>query len=106
MDVHLVEVSKFVGRRALTLDEGDSINRVIVPLLKNQERVVMDFSGVEEVATAFLNTAVGRLYEDFSSDDLSTNLAIENLNVGGQRSLEKVLTYARRYYSKPRLKEM
>jgi hypothetical protein len=106
VDVHLIEVRQFVGSRALTLDEGDLLNHAIVPHLKNRERVVLDFSGVEEIATAFLNTAVGRLYADFSSDELSANLTVENLNIGGQRSLEKVLTYARRYYSKPRLKEM
>src|SRR5947209_4815607 len=95
----IVIVKDFVGTRALTLEDGNSIHDQITPQIRGGHAVTLDFTGVEDVATAFLNTAVGRLYAEFSSPQLSKYLQVENLNLGGQRSLEKVLKYARRHYA-------
>lgn len=98
-------VGEIVGNRALTLEEGAALHDRILPFMKHKAKVVLDFKGVEDVATAFLNTAIGRLYEEFTSEELSAFLDVENLNMGGQRSLEKVLKYAKRFYNVPNAKE-
>lgn len=95
-----VAIKEYVGSRALTLEDGDRLHSVIIDPLKSGTPIRLDFDGVTDVSTAFLNTAVGQLYAELDSAQLRQLLIINNLNEGGQRSLEKVLTYARRFYQK------
>jgi hypothetical protein len=93
-----IKISDLVGSRALTLEDGDRLHSLIIQPLKTGTIVELDFAGVTDVSTAFLNTAVGQLYAELPPSALRRLLQIANLNESGQRSLEKVLMYARRYY--------
>jgi len=97
-----IKIAEFVGNRALTMEEGNAVHDAIVPHLERGHAVNLDFGGVEDVATAFLNTAIGRLYGEFPPASLSALLNVSELNVGGQRSLEKVLINAQRFYTRPK----
>lgn len=93
-----IKVAELVGARALTLEDGNRLHDLILPPLKTSTGVRLDFQGVTDVSTAFLNTAVGQLYAEVPASDLREFLKIENLSESAERSLEKVLTYARRFY--------
>lgn len=59
---------------ALTREQGSVVYNVIVPLLRNGENITLDFADVESLITPFLNVAIGKLYEDFSSEQLNDQL--------------------------------
>lgn len=101
-----IKIRDYVAsNRALTLDEGDAVRNVIEPFLKDGKAVDLDFNGIEDVATAFLNTAIGRLYGEFPQSAIRRLLTVSALNTGAQRSLEKVLENAQRFYGHAEPKE-
>lgn len=59
---------------ALTREQGSVVYNVIVPLLRNGENITLDFADVESLITPFLNVVIGKLYEDFSSEQLNDQL--------------------------------
>jgi hypothetical protein len=97
-DAMEIKVNDLIGTRALTLEDGDRLHSLVVDQLRAGTTVTLDFHGITDVSTAFLNTAVGQLYAEIPPRELRRLLRIQNLSDSAQRSLEKVLIYARRFY--------
>jgi hypothetical protein len=69
MDEVLINVFNSVGNPfCVEVDDGQKINDLIVKVLKEGKKVKLSFQNVEMLTTAFLNSAVGQLYRDFSED--------------------------------------
>lgn len=58
--------------------KGLQVFEVVKNQIEKGETVVLSFSGVEDVVTAFANAAIGRLYMEMSSDLLNAKLKIED----------------------------
>lgn len=94
-------VASLVGKYCMTGDDGETVFGLIHPALKAGQSAELDFTGVEVVASPFLNNAVGRLVEDISAADLNRLLRITNMSAPTLYLLRKVIENARRYYSDP-----
>ena len=90
---------------ALTREQGSVVYNVIVPLLRNGENITLDFADVESLITPFLNVAIGKLYEDFSSEQLNDQLKISNLPEGTRAKFKLVIENAKKYYTDKELFE-
>jgi len=90
---------------ALTREQGSVVYNVIVPLLRNGENITLDFVDVESLITPFLNVAIGKLYEDFSSEQLNDQLKISNLPEGTRAKFKLVIENAKKYYTDKELFE-
>ena len=64
--------------------------------------VVLDFTGVRIVASAFLNAAIGQLYRDVPEDVIKEHLQVPNLSDVGKFALKRVVDNSKRYYSDAR----
>ena len=53
------------------------------------------------LTTAFLNTAVGQLYKDFSEDYIKENLRVSDISESGKVSLKRVVDTAKLFYKNP-----
>ena len=53
------------------------------------------------MTTAFLNTAIGQLYKDFSEDFIKEHLSVEEMSESGLVSLKRVVETAKLYYKDP-----
>jgi len=58
-----IKLLEMVGSRCLSIDQGESVFRILQPALKNREKVELDFTGVETLLTPFLHTAIGKLLD-------------------------------------------
>jgi hypothetical protein len=58
----VVTVTKYVNS-ASSYEDGDVIFRLILPMVKAGEKVIVDFSGITSVPSAFVNAAFLRLLE-------------------------------------------
>ncbi len=58
-----IKLLETVGSRCLSIDQGESVFRILQPALKNRERVELDFAGVETLLTPFLHAAIGKLID-------------------------------------------
>ncbi len=86
-------------------DDGQKIYNLIVKSFKEKKRVVLSFLNVELLTTAFLNTAVGQLYKDFSEDFIKEHLSVEEISQSGKVSLKRVVETAKLFYKNPELME-
>lgn len=55
--------------------DGEVIFALISEMLKQDQQVVVDFSGVTSIPSAFVNSAFIRLLEHFSFDQVKRNLS-------------------------------
>src|ERR1035441_2968040 len=62
-----ISVRKIVGGPlCIATDDGDRVHERIAPHLREGRRIVLSFAGVEMVIPAFLSSAIGQLYGEFS----------------------------------------
>lgn len=99
------EVKDLVGEYGITLDDGQRIYDLIHSHLLDGERVELDFSGVEVLASPFFNAAIGQLLKDISSEQLNRLLVVSNLVPAGMRALRRVIENSKQYYSNPRFRQ-
>jgi len=96
---NLVYIRDFIlSDIAVVAEDGKKVNAEIRKYLENDEPVVVDFEGVDLVNTAFLNTAIGELYKDYTSDFLNKYLTIL-LNESDFKSLKLVIERAKDFYN-------
>src|SRR5262245_30518624 len=63
------------GGICVSVDDGNKLYKAIYDEIKKGSRVKISFSGVTRMTTAFLNTAIGQLYGEFSEIEIRKHLA-------------------------------
>lgn len=96
-----IPLGEQLGAYCITSDDGQRVYDQIHPLLREKQPVLLDFSGVQIVASPFLNAAIGQLLRDLDSETLNTYLKFENLASGSKPILRRVIENAKRYYTDP-----
>jgi len=66
--------------------------------LKEDKAVNLSFMNVKMLTTAFLNTAIGQLYKDYSDELIKNSLTVEQLILSGSVSIKRVVDTAKLYY--------
>jgi len=82
-------------------DDGQKIYNLIVKSFKEKKKVLLSFLNVKLLTTAFLNTAIGLLYKDFTEEFIKEHLNIEAMSQSGLISLKRVVETAKLYYKNP-----
>ena len=77
---------------AVSSDDGKKVYQAIIEALRREAIVELDFQGITVVITAFLNMAIGKLYQDFNGDFLNHHLKDKAL-------FKMVVTYAKEYFA-------
>lgn len=62
---------------AVSTEKAQRVYKLLARKLRAREAVELSFEGVDAVITAFLNTAIGQLYKEFSDKEIRTYLHIE-----------------------------
>ena len=84
---------------ALTREQGGMVYNIIKEKILADNKVELDFQDIESLITPFLNVAIGKLYEDFSSEELQEKLKIVNIPQGKSSSFKIVIENAKKYYA-------
>jgi len=83
---------------ALTPSSGELIYNIIEEEIASKRTISLDFKGIEIITSAFLNSAVGRLYSKYSSSELNSVLHIVNIPSDDLQLLKKVIERAKEYF--------
>lgn len=83
---------------AVSSDEGDKVNNRIMILLQDYQRIILDFSGIKLLTTAFLNAAIGQLYSKYSTEEIARRITLENVSVEDLPLFKKVIDRAKEYF--------
>ena len=78
--------------------DGQGLHDQIVEALRGRRRVILDFSGVNVLLSAFLNPAVGALYREFEPDYLQKQLTFENYSPVQSGIINEVLQNAKGHF--------
>lgn len=82
----------------IQVSDGAKVYDQIQPAIKAGDKVVLSFSGRTFVITAFLNAAIGKLYNgQFSEADISL-LTYANTDASDNDKIQRVIANAKMYY--------
>lgn len=97
-------VRRLVGENCITSDDGVRIYEQIHPELLADREVYLDFAGTQVFASPFFNAAIGRLFEDITSEKLNRRLHLDNLAPNGRSVLARVVDNSKRFYGSSELR--
>ena len=78
-----------------TRDMGQKLREKLLPLIKDNENVVLDFSGVNVVSNSFADECLAKLLLDMPLSDLKQHTTFRGLNPMAERSV--LVALQRRY---------
>jgi hypothetical protein len=84
---------------AVSSDDGEILYKKIDEHLKADDFVELNFSDISLITTAFLNSAIGQLYNDYSGDQLNTLLKLTNIAAEDKILFKKVIERAKEYFA-------
>lgn len=71
-----VTISTIVGGGiCVSASDGQKVYQVVQKVVASGDRVVLSFSGITRMTTAFLNAAVGQLYGEYTEEEIKQRLA-------------------------------
>jgi hypothetical protein len=80
-------------------DEGQKVYELIKKAFEKNRKVILSFLNIEILTTAFLNTAIGQLYKDYSEEKIKDSLRVENISDSGKIILKRVIDTAKLFYN-------
>lgn len=82
-------------------DDGQKVHDRIAAALRESVRVTVSFRNVTSLTSAFLNAAIGQLYDSFSEDEIRATLKVKDLEPEDRALLKRVVETAKAYFKDP-----
>lgn len=102
MNIFIVDVFNIVGsEHCVEADDGEKVYQIIKKAFDEGKKIVISFQNVEMMTTAFLNTAVGQLYRDFSDDSIKRAISVDHISPSDSIKLRRVNQTAKMFYKSP-----
>ena len=83
---------------AVAADEGEKVYQLIRRMLLDYQIVILDFSDIALLTTAYLNGAIGQIYKDYSRSELGKRLKLKNVSQDDLVLFKKVTNRAKEFY--------
>lgn len=81
--------------------DGQKLHDQITQAFSNEYQVELSFVNIEIVTSAFLNSAIGQLYGEFTEKYIKQNLKITDIAPDDTILLEHVIESAKEYFKNP-----
>ncbi len=103
MDEELfIKVFEIVGARlCVASDDGERVHAQIAAALKEGKKVRISFENIDSLTSAFLNSAIGRLYGEFLEDKIRAGLSVCDIENDDLDLLKRVIDTAKEYFKDP-----
>lgn len=99
VEVRLVDI---IGSGVCTASEdGQKVYDVTCSALRSGKSVCLSFEQVEDLTSAFLNSAVGKLYGEFSEDEIKSKISVSNASPDDLVLLKRVVDRAKDFFKDP-----
>ena len=99
----LISVYECIGESsAISTEEGDNLYQRIEKALDKDISVQVSFQNIQLITAAFLNAAIGQLYNKYKSDQLNEKLEILDLEPTDMEILKRVISVAKKYFENPK----
>lgn len=82
-------------------EDGQKVFELTKKAFDAGHKVTLSFLNIEMLTTAFLNTAIGQLYKDYSEQEIKANLQVTDMTESGKVALKRVVDTAKLFYKNP-----
>lgn len=89
------------GPICVSTDDGQAVYDKIQPMIRGGQKVVLSFDQVEILVPAFLSSAVGRLYGEFTEEQIRETLIVRDMPSDDVAILEFAMKHAKAYFENP-----
>ena len=96
-----LKVKDYCGAICMSYEKGEHLFEQISPLVKEGEKVTLNFDGVRLISSAFLNSAIGSLFQYHEGDFIRDHLDFINVPNYSQDTIQIVMDHAERYFNDP-----
>ncbi len=98
-----INIAKIVGGGiCVAAEDGNKVHDAIRTEIEKGNRIVISFSGITRMTTAFLNAAIGQLYGEYSDEHIRKHLAPpENAEPWQLNRLKLVVDRAKDFFKDP-----
>jgi hypothetical protein len=79
--------------------DGQLVYDKLVPLIREGRKVALSFAQVQTLISAFLNTAIGQLYGEFTEERVRELLSVRDMVPEDVALLKRVIDNAKRYFA-------
>ena len=79
-------------------DDGQKVHDRLAVALANGRPVLLSFHNVSTMTSAFLNTAIGQLYGNFSEEQVRALLKVEDIEPQDAGLVKRVVETAKQYF--------
>ena len=86
-------------------EDGRKVSDIISQFLNKDRHITLSFLNIEILTSAFLNTAIGLLYKDYTEDKIKAYLNVKDLRPADAVLLKRVIDTAKNYYKNPEMME-
>lgn len=98
-NINTVRIFDIVGGGlCVSSDDGQAVHDKIAELLRQKQKVVISFEGIDTLISAFLNAAIGQLYGEFSEAEIKECLSVVKMNDEDLALLKRVIDNAKIYF--------
>ncbi len=95
-----VRVTDIIGSSlCVSADDGQLVFEKIAPLMRDGRKINLSFEGAETIISSFLNAAVGQLYDEFSEENVRTQLTVSDMAQEDLQILKRVVENAKKYFA-------
>jgi hypothetical protein len=102
METINISIVNLVGSSFCTdVEDGEKIYTFIKKAMEEKKKIKISFLNIELMTTAFLNTAIGQLYKDYTEEEIESAISVEDLSESGAVSLKRVKETAKFFYENP-----
>lgn len=100
-DKVLLKIYEIVGGPVwVSTEDGQTLYEKIVAAFKAGRAVELSFANRENLITAFLNAAIGQLYDGtFTEEFLRDNLSVVDISAEDRERLDLTISNAKRYFA-------
>lgn len=82
--------------------DGERVFQLVSKAMRENRAVELSFLNVEMLTSAFLNTAIGQLYRDFSEETILKLCQIVDMQPSDTALLQRVIATAKQFYANPK----
>ncbi len=82
-------------------EDGEMVFKQIQRGIEEKKTLVISFQNIDMLTSAFLNTAIGKLYGEYDEKTVKQYLSVEDINDSDKLLLKRVIDTAKAYYKDP-----
>lgn len=98
--INHLDVSEIINSdSAVSAIDGNLVFAEIDKIISANGNVELDFSGINILITAFLNSAIGQLYSKYEGEQLNKMLKLTNVAEEDKILFKKVVERAKEYFA-------